>query len=698
MNIKNSILLRVRVVFLLIFVFALVVALKIAKIQWIEGDKWIRMSQKIGLQYKPLKATRGNIYSDNGSLLATSLPFYRLAFDPVVADRSLYRKEIDSLSLLLSRHFGDRSAAAYKQRIQDARLSGKRYLVLNREKIGHMNKKKMEQWPLLRAGRYRGGVIFEQVDERYKPFGYLGARSIGFVNDNHRGAGLEYSFDRYLTGKEGKGLYQKMAGGHWKPVYNATEIKPEEGLDIETTLDVNLQDVTQSSLLSALLEHKADFGCAVVMEVQTGQIKAMSNLTRRKDGRYAEIYNYAVGGLTEPGSTFKLASVIALFEDTNLSLQDSVATGNGVHHFYDRVMPDYKVGGFGTITVREAFAYSSNIAISSLVDHHFGLKPERYIDYLQGMGLANRSGFQLAGEGDPYIPTPEDKSWSGVALPWMAIGYGLKLTPLQTLTFYNAVANQGKMIQPIIVKKIKKADQVVESFQPVVLNKKICSDETLRKVRILLESVVEEGTARNIKNDYYKIAGKTGTAKKLVDGEYTKTYYTSFAGYFPADRPKYSCIVVIDHPKGYQQYGSDVAAPVFKNIADKIYATDLDIHDPLPREFARDSTALPLIQAGNYEDLQRICKTLQIENQAEETAEWVRAEPDQHSIRWEEDQGTASLQYVPDVRGMSLRDALFLLENRGLEVEYKGSGRIEEQSQEAGSEAVKGSRILLTLG
>ncbi len=697
MNIRKSILLRVRVAFLVIFAFALAVAYKITQIQFIEGDKWTQMAKQIGLQYKTVEAVRGNIYSDNGSLLATSLPFYRLAFDPKVADDPLFHQHIDSLSLLLSLHFGDRTPNEYKRRIQNARLSGKRYLILNRKKIGHLEKKQMSHWPLFREGRYEGGVIFEKVDERYKPFAFLGARTVGFINENNRGAGLEYSFNQYLAGKDGKGLYQKMAGSNWKPVYNGTEIKPEEGLDIETTLDVNLQDVTQSSLLSALYEHEADYGCAVVMEVKTGEIKAISNLTKRKDGQYAEIYNYAVGGLTEPGSTFKLASMIALFEDTPLNIQDSINTGNGVHSFYDQVMRDYKFGGFGKISIKDAFAFSSNIAISSLVDHHFGLKPERYIEYLRSMGLADPLNFQLAGEGKPYIPNPGSPDWSGVTLPWMSIGYSLKLTPLHTLAFFNAVANEGKMIQPILVKKIKKADKIIEAFQPSVVNEKICSDETLRKVRILLESVVEEGTAKNIKNDYYKIAGKTGTAKKLVDGLYTKTYYTSFVGYFPADRPQYSCVVVIDNPKGYQQYGSDVAAPVFKNIADKIYATNLDIHDPLPAPLEKDPKEFPIIQAGNYQDLREICQALQIDNPVAEELEWVSTERHQNGIRWK-DNGVASSQQIPDVRGMTMRDALFLLENRGLEVDYKGTGRVQQQSLDPGSKVVKGSKIKLTLG
>ncbi|MEO0333667.1 MAG: penicillin-binding transpeptidase domain-containing protein, partial [Bacteroidota bacterium] len=427
---------------------------------------------------------------------------------------TLFRKNIRALSVKLANYFGS-SAASYERKITQARRNGRRYLRLGRKKINHLEKEKLAQWPIFREGRYRGGIIFEPVQQRYKPFGFLGARTVGFVNAQGEGAGLEYSFNKFLSGQNGQGLFQKMQGNHWKPVYDGSEIKPVNGLNIETTIDINLQDVTQASLLNALYEHDAEYGCAVVMEVQTGEIKAISNLTTRKDGKYAEIYNYAVGGLTEPGSTFKLPSVIALIEEANLQLEDTIATGDGLHRFYDRTMRDYKRGGFGTVNLEEAFAKSSNIAISRWVDRYFGMKSNRYIEYLQKMGLTEPLGFQLAGEGHPYIPNQNDKNWSGVTLPWMSIGYGLKLTPLQTLSVYNAVANDGKLIQPILVKKVTEIGEEEQSFQSAVLREQICSPATLSKVRALLESVVEEGTANNIRNEYYRVAGKTGTAKIL---------------------------------------------------------------------------------------------------------------------------------------------------------------------------------------
>lgn len=515
MNIRKSILLRVRVAFLAFLIFGLAITYRIFNLQVLEGEKWQNLADEIGLQYRKIKATRGNIYSDNGSLLLTSLPFYKVALDPTVSDDNIFKKNIDSLSMRLSRFFQDKRSSDYKRMIEAARLKGKEYIVLNKEEITYQDKKEMTGWPLFRHGRMKGGVIFEKVDKRFYPFSYLGYRTIGYVNQSNEGAGLEYSFNKYLAGNDGEALFRKVAGGRWRQVYNGSEIRPENGLDIMTTIDVNLQDVSQSALLGALQEHDADYGCVVVMEVNTGELKAISNLSKTSSGKYAERYNYAVGsqGLTEPGSTFKLASMIALLEETEISLEDSIETGKGEYQYFDRTMPDHKPGGFGKITIKEAFAKSSNIAISKLVYAHFGNNPQRYIDYIKGMGLGNPVGFQMVGEGHPYIKETTDKTWSGVSLPWMSIGHELTMTPLQTLTFYNAVANNGKMIQPIIVKATVKAGEPIKIFNSTVLNKKICSDKTLEEVKILLREVVLNGTASNIKHSHYPISGKTGTSR-----------------------------------------------------------------------------------------------------------------------------------------------------------------------------------------
>ncbi len=688
---------RVRIVFLLVVLFGGAVIGRILYLQYADGGKWSRLAEEMDLQFRKVKATRGNIYSDNGSLLATSLPFYRVAFDPTIASDKIYRQGVDSLAILLSRHFGDYSPSWYKRRINDARLERKQYIVLNRRLVKYQDKKKMMNWPVFRYGRLKGGVIFEKVDKRFRPFSYLGFRTIGFVNENNQGAGLEYSFNDKLAGKDGRALYQKMAGGKWRPLFDESEVRPVEGYDIETTINVNLQDVTESALLRALMEHNAEYGSAVVMEVKTGEIKAISNLTRYSpSGSYREIYNYAVQGLTEPGSTFKLASMIALFEDTYLSLDDSIDTGDGAYKFYNSVMRDHKPGGYGRISVRQAFEYSSNIGISKMVYARFGDHPARFVQYLKEMGLMQPLGFQMVGEAVPRIKTPDDPSWSGTTLPWMSIGYEVELTPLQLLAFYNAVANDGKLIRPMIVKSVRQADKVVETYETEVLNRKICSDKTLKKIRTLLEGVVLEGTARNIRNPYYSIAGKTGTTQKIKNGRYTRKYYTSFVGYFPADKPRYSCIVVIDEPKGFRQYGSSVAAPVFKEIADMIFAQDMDLHPPFQVKTDINKGVFPVIRAGNVKDLEALCHELGIHTEARTTDEWVRAKRKENAVLWTTDEIAPGV--IPNVTGMTLRDAIFLLENMGLEVRHTGHGRVISQSATPGAKAVKGSTIKLKLG
>lgn len=691
--------LRARLAFLVVLLLAGTIVFRILQIQFQEGEKWKKISEKSAVEYKVIKATRGNIYSDNGSLLATSLPFYKVAFDPTVADNALFLEHIDSLSLMLSNYFRGGTPLEYKKRILKSRNQGRQYLPLSRRLINYQDKKMMCDWPLFRDGRLKGGVIFEKVDRRFKPFDYLGERTIGYINENNKGAGLEYSFNKLLAGQNGEALFRKMSGGSWKPVFDGNEIKVQHGLDIKTSIDINIQDVAEASLMYHLEQHQADKGCVVLMEVQSGEIKAMANLQRLKNGRYAETYNYAVGnqGLTEPGSTIKLASLMALFEEGVISINDSVETGDGIYHFFDNAKPmtDAKEGGYGKLSVKDAFEKSSNIGISRLVQDHFVSDPQRFVDYLHQFGLSKPLGFQIIGEGVPRIKSPDDPSWSGVSLPWMSIGYELELSPIHTLAFYNAVANNGKLIQPIIVKQALRADRVYENYSSKVLNEKICSDETLRKLRKLLEGVVESGTAKNIKNSDYKIAGKTGTAQKLKDGKYTKQYYTSFAGYFPADDPKYSCIVVIDNPKGFRRYANDVAAPVFKEIADKIYSLDIQMHDGLEDENNLKPGYFPVIQAGFQSDLQYLCNKLGISNHGASNEEWVQASPVQNSIKWKEREIVEGL--VPNVYGMTLKDAIYLLENKGMNVRFEGKGRVKSQSIKPGKRLIKGSTIKLDL-
>ncbi len=700
MSIKRSILLRARVAFLIVFLFSLAIVYKLFVIQYAEGEQWRKLGDQIGLKIEKVRATRGNIYSDNGSLLATSLPYYMVAMDPCVPSDKLFNEQIDSLAQRLSGFYRDQSASHYKRRITQARAERRRYLVLSRKEIDYQDKKLIAKWPIFREGRMKGGIIFEKAEKRFLPFSHLGYRTVGAVNAENRGtAGLEYSFNRQLAGEDGQALYQKMAGGGWKPVFDGSEIRPVNGLDIQTTINVNLQDIAENALLKALVRHQADYGVVVLMEVATGEIKAMSNLSRNSKGNYWERYNYAVGsqGSREPGSTFKLASMIALLEEKDIDLNDTIDTGNGIYEFYDEVMKDHKPGGYGVLTVQEVFEKSSNIGTAKLISHHFGSKPEKFTQYLKEMGLSEPLGFQMVGEGKPYIKNPSDSSWSGTTLPWMSHGYELKMTPLQTLTLYNAVANDGKMVQPLIVRGIRKADRITDRFESKVLNSRICSRNTLLKIRSMLEGVVIRGTAKNIYDEDYPIAGKTGTAKKVKNGRYTNQYYTSFAGYFPAHAPKYSCIVVIDNPKGYQIYGSDVAAPVFKEVADKIASLETDLHEELPKPAAAFAGVFPVIRSGYLPDLTRVCDDLGIQNEPNAGAQsWVRTKINGEQVLWTDNRPVHN--QVPNVQGMTLRDALYVLENLGLSVKSRGRGRVLEQSLTPGTKFSKNSSIKLILG
>lgn len=685
----------------MILLFALVILIKIVYVQFVDGDMWRKKALQMSVRPMKIKATRGNIFSDNGSLLATSLPFYKLAMDPTpkVVKNEVFKEGIDSLSLLLSRFFKDRSPEEYKNKIRSARANGVEYLVLNNKILNYQEKKIISQWPIFRQGRYKGGAIFEKQERRFLPFGsLLAGRTIGFVNEDKAGAGLEASFDKILQGRDGSALFRMFAGGSWKIIHDESEIEPVHGYDIQTTLDVNLQDVAETSLREHLVKNDADYGCAVLMEVKTGSIKAMANLGKTRSGDYFENYNYAVGnqGLTDPGSTFKLASMLALFEETDLELSDSVNCEHGSYRIYDRILKDAKPEGYGYLTIRDVFAKSSNIGVAKLILKHFEDSPSKYRQYITRFGLDRQINFQLAGEATPYIKSPGDKSWSGISLPWMSIGYELKLSPIQTLTFYNAVANKGKMIKPMIVSKVYNSEKVVKEYKTEVMVDNICSESSLEKAIDMMTEVVESGTAQNIRNEHYKIAGKTGTAQIIKNGVYTKNYYTSFCGFFPVENPKYSCIVVISNPKGFNQMGSDVSAPVFKEIADKIYSRDPEMHKVLEQPSQAKMFDFPLIRSGYSEDLRVLLDQFGISNHSSTSEEWVKADITENAITWRSKRLIQGL--TPDVTGLTIKDALFILENRGLKVRYYGEGRVISQSVSPGRKIIRGASITLKLG
>jgi len=697
MNIKKSILFNAKISFLLVVLFSSLIIYRIFILQFKEGNHWNKISENMNLSLLDIKANRGSILSDDGSILATSLPFYKVAFDPSIVNNSIFNEKIDSLSLLLSNFFNDRSKESYKSLIKKAKDSGKKYLILNRKRINYEEKEILSKWPIFNEGRLKGGIIFEKIEKRYRPFSKLGYRTIGSVDENYNGTvGLEYSFNNYLIGKDGKALYQKIAGNNWKPVFDGNEVNPENGYDILTTININIQDIAETALLNGLISNNAEYGCAIIMDVKSGDIKAISNLSRNSKGRYVELYNYAIGsqGSREPGSTFKLASMLALFEDSRLGLMDTIDTGNGEYKFYSEIMKDHKEGGYGKITVKDIFEQSSNIGVAKLIEDQFKDSPTKFLNYINKFGLSKDLNFQMIGYGKPFIKNSNDSSWSKVSLPWMAHGYELKVTPLQTLSFYNAIANNGRFVKPLIVKKIIKANNVIKEFDSEVFEEKIASNTSIQKAKVLLEGVVERGTAKNINNSYYKIAGKTGTAKKVINGTYVNKYYTSFVGFFPSNKPQYSCIVVIDEPKNYRIYGSDVAAPVFREISDRILLTDHNVFNEFQKTEITNNN-FPLIRSGFRNDLIDISNYFGISNHSNTNDDWVKTKVIDNSISWESN--IAGINLIPNVIGMTYKDALYLLEKRGLKVNFSGSGRVKNQSVSPGKNIKNYSTIHLSL-
>src|SRR5690606_6928859 len=444
-------------------------------------------------------------------------------------------------------------------------------------------------------------------------FNILAARTIGYDREGIQPVGIEGAYSKELRGINGKRLEQKIAGGVWMPISDENEIEPVDGSDVYSTIDVNIQDVAESALMKQLKKHHAGYGCVAVMEVATGEIKAIANLQRVKDSTYYESYNFAVGAATEPGSTFKLPALMAAFEDGYLDLDDMVDTEDGTTKFYDAVMRDSHKGGYGKISIKESFVKSSNVAISKEINRVYSKDPQKFIDRLNKMYVNKKLGIELAGEGTPYIKNTDDKSWSGITLPWMSIGYEVELTPLNILTFYNTVANNGKMVKPKFVREIRHRGQLVRKIETEVLNPSVCSEKTIKMAKEMLEGVVEEGTAKNLKNEVYKIAGKTGTAqianKKLgykYKNDLKVSHQASFVGYFPADNPKYTCIVVVNAPSKGVYYGNLVAGPIFKEVADKVYATSIEIHKEIHKKENQAKSRIPYAKDGYYPDLKRV--------------------------------------------------------------------------------------------
>ena len=644
------------------FLFALFVAFKLCNIQLADGDKYKERAEARTERMFTIPANRGNLYAGDGSLLATSVPKYDVRFDALAPKQTDFEENIQGLSKGLSEQLG-KSQSYYIDLLRKARVNKNRYLLLARN-LGYSKYLAIKSLPLFNKGPYKGGIITEQRTVREHPLDKIAERTIGYDRLTEYGryseAGLEGAFGPYLRGKEGRRLKQRIAKGQWKPIGDDNIVEPQDGYDVISTIDVNIQDIAHHALLASLEKFEADHGCVVVMETKTGEIKAISNLGRTEDGDgYYEDRNYAVYESAEPGSTFKLMAMVAALEDRVIDTSDVVDTENGRVRFYNRTVYDSHWGGYGKISAARAFELSSNTAFAKIINEGYKDDPKRFLKRLYNMGLNDKLGLEIKGEGSPKFPYPGYSNWYGTTLPWMAFGYGVSLTPLQTLTFYNAIANDGEMVKPRFIKEVKKWDVSIEKFDKEVINPAICSQATIDKAQEMMKNVVERGTGKDIYSKNFSMAGKTGTCQTEYWKEEGK-YIASFAGYFPADNPEYSCIVVIHKPnKKIGYYGGVVAAPVFRKIAQKIYS-DTPIIDEV--KLAEANTASVERDFENYFE-----------------------------------KAQQALETIPNVRGMSGMDAVSLLENLGLKVEFSGSGKVKSQSLKAGPKLSKNQKIILQL-
>ncbi len=649
-----------------LFLFACAVLFKLVSIQVVNGDKYRQLAEERTSKMFTIAPNRGDLISDDGSLLATSVSRYTIRFDAVTVSDANFKEYLKPLSQALSNLTG-KPSADYVQLFRKAKENRNRYTLVARN-LDYSEYIAVKDFPLFKKGPYKGGLIVEQKTVREHPLGKIAERSVGYERVDENGyrtrVGLEGAFGEYLRGKEGKRLKQKIAKGQWKPVGQENIIEPKDGYDVISTIDINIQDIAHHALLAQLEKYSADHGCVIVMETETGEIKAISNLGKTKEGKYYERLNYAIGESHEPGSTFKLMNIVAALEDRVIDTSTIKDTGKGYWKIYNHRVKDSKHGGYGKISMAKAFEVSSNTAFAQMIHDGYKQEPSKYVNRLMSMNLGKELGLPIKGEGKPVLRFPGDKGWSGLSLAQMAYGYEVSMTPLQILTFYNAIANDGEMVKPRLIKEVKELNQTIFKFEKEVINPSICSQETVNQVQDLLKNVVEKkhGTGHKMYSPNFSMAGKTGTAQKnyVNKDPDVMTYISTFAGYFPVESPKYSCIVVIHEPdKSVGYYGADVSGPVFKSIAQKVYANN------------------PLI----------------------DEVDMIHVQDENLDKNYQKYYAEAQKKYknVPNVQGMSGMDAISILENLGIEVEVKGNGTVKKQSISYGTDIKKVAKIILEL-
>ncbi len=698
MNVKSNIILRIYIVGAICVLFGAAVLGKIFYIQTYQNSYWKSLADSLTTEIFEIPAERGNIYSADDKLLATSIPYFELHVDfaSKAMKDAIFNKNVDSLAYYMWANFHEQSESAYRRELIKARKNKNRYYLLTK-KADYTLLNKIKTWPLFREGKFKGGLIVEMYQERKNPYGYLAQRTIGLIRDNAPDIGLEDKYDSVLSGVQGKMLKQKIAGGEWIPLKREGQIEPKNGYDIITTIDLGLQDIAETSLLNALTEYKAEFGSAILMEVKTGAIKAIANLSENSDGSYSERYNNAIGSRNEPGSVFKVAAYLALFDDGFITPSDSINTNHASAKFGDVLLTDDGHNQQYTfLTPAKALAVSSNVAVAKWVTKFYNNDREKFYEKLEQFGLTEKAHVEIKGEQQPLIRKPQ--TWSYMSLPWMAHGYEVKFTPLQMLTFYNAIANSGNRMKPYLVQRIVENGKVIQEFKPQTTKQKICSEQAAQWAKDIMVAVVEDpnGTARSIRSSHYKIAGKTGTAK-MSEGTsgYTNKNLSSFVGFFPADNPIYSCIVVVGGPQGLLTTGGAVSAPIFRTIADKIITSNIKNEVAVNKDTLLTSYPMPSMLA-DIAVIKEMNKKLKLKADISDDWEYAIIKTDSLNKKTIT-QVSYDKNAVPDVRGMLLDDAIALLENKGLHVGFSGIGKIINQSIQAGTPIFKGSYIQLTL-
>lgn len=708
MDVKKDILWRVYLCFIGIVLLSVFVIGKAFYIQQVQGAYWKSLSDSLHLEYRALDADRGTIYSEDGSMLSTSIPFFDIHIDFLAdglreKEGKRFKENIDSLAIGLNTIFKDQPTAAYKKQLQTGYSKKDRYFLLKKN-VSFQQYQALRKVALVRQGRNKSGFIIEDVEKRLTPFGLLANRTIGlsreYIDDNKKvvtqNVGLEKTYDSLLKGISGKRLVRRISGGAFVPV-EGSEIEPENGKDIVTTLDVNIQDITQTALMRMMIQNEALEGSAIVMEVATGKIKAIANLGLMKDGSYFEQDNYALK-TSEPGSTIKLITLLSVLEDKYVNTSSMVDINNGTWMLNGRRIQDAEKSPKSIMTVKECFEHSSNVAMAKLAYNYYTNNPAKFIQHYENLHLTSRTGIDLKEEFRPTVKNPKRRDWHMQTLPSMGFGYEVMLSPLQLLTVYNAVANNGKLMRPYLVNKVEKDGALITEMEPKVLNEKICSNETLNQLQECLKAVCIDGTAKGIFNGApYTVAGKTGTAK-VNDGKFgynDGVYQSSFAGYFPADKPKYSCIVVIKNkPHVVKYFGGAVAAPVFREIADKLYAESKEDQLLYIAKVATDSNNY--IWSGYSSDAKNILNNMQVKyTDSAANEKWGYVYNNNYTPAMKALAVTE--QVVPDVKGMGLKDALYLLENMNVKVQIKGRGKIVSQSVASGLAINKGQTIVLEL-